>query len=332
MSIKEYNHRERLEVCLTGQKPDRVPVSLWRHFPVDDQKPAGLAAATAQFQDQYDFDFIKVTPASSYCIKDWGVEDRWEGNTEGTRTYTKRIINVPDDWKKLKILDPTHGNLGQQLECLKELRKRYSHDTPIIQTVFNPLAQAKNLAGNQVLLSHIRQYPDAVHEGLENITGSIIRFIEKLLEINIDGIFFAVQHAQFTQISPEEFDKFLKPYDMRILEAAKEMWFNLLHLHGTDVMFDQVTGYPVSALNWHDQSTPPSLGEAKSLFMGVVCGGLRQWETMALGTPQQVLYEACNAIREMDGTRFILGTGCVTPIITPNCNIWATKRAVLGEN
>ena len=59
-------HRERLQACLAGETPDRVPVALWRHFPVDDQSPETLAAATLHWQSVYDFDFVKVTPASSF--------------------------------------------------------------------------------------------------------------------------------------------------------------------------------------------------------------------------------------------------------------------------
>src|SRR5512142_3242752 len=109
MTVPPLNHRERLEACLAGQAPDRPPVALWRHFPVDDQTPGGLAAATAHFQHTYDFDLIKVTPTSSFCIKDWGVEDRWKGNPEGTRDYTKRAIQRPEDWTKLRPLSPTKG-------------------------------------------------------------------------------------------------------------------------------------------------------------------------------------------------------------------------------
>jgi hypothetical protein len=36
-------HRERMQAVLAGQKPDRTPVALWRHFPVDDQEPQLLA-------------------------------------------------------------------------------------------------------------------------------------------------------------------------------------------------------------------------------------------------------------------------------------------------
>ena len=68
-------HHERLMACLQGEETDRSAVALWRHFPVDDQSPETLAAAALNFQHIYDFDLVKVTPASSFCLKDWGVED-----------------------------------------------------------------------------------------------------------------------------------------------------------------------------------------------------------------------------------------------------------------
>ena len=75
-----------MEACLSGQKLDRPPIALWRHFPVDDQSPQRLAAATLQWQKTYDWDLVKVTPASSFALKDWGAEDQWRGDGEGTRS------------------------------------------------------------------------------------------------------------------------------------------------------------------------------------------------------------------------------------------------------
>jgi hypothetical protein len=87
-------HRERIQACLNGEQIDRTPIALWRHFPVDDQNPELLAASTLHFQNTYDFDIVKVTPASSFAVKDWGVEDQWMGDSEGSRRYTKRIIQA----------------------------------------------------------------------------------------------------------------------------------------------------------------------------------------------------------------------------------------------
>ncbi|MEW6404762.1 MAG: uroporphyrinogen decarboxylase family protein [Chloroflexota bacterium] len=320
-------HRERLQACLKSEKPDRTPVALWRHFPVDDQAPETLVAATLQFQNTYDFDLVKVTPASSFCLKDWGVEDEWIGDTEGTRRYTKRIIQSPGDWEKLPVLDPTAPHLAGQLACLRFIRSGLGPDVPMIQTVFSPLAQAKNLAGNETLLSHLRLHPKQVMKGLETIAASTRKFVEAALETDIDGIFYAVQHAQASLLTQKEYDIFGVPLDLSILEPANRLWCNLLHLHGRDVYFDLVIQYQSHIVNWHDRETYPSLREARKNFTGVTCGGISQ-NTIVYGDSAQVQKEAENAIKQTKGQSFILGTGCVVPVIAPHGNIMAARRSV----
>ncbi|RME08778.1 MAG: uroporphyrinogen decarboxylase [Anaerolineae bacterium] len=321
-------HRERLQACLAGEILDRPPVALWRHFPVDDQTPEGLAAATIQFQRLYDFDFVKVTPASSFCLKDWGSRDEWQGRVEGTRTYTWRVIQHPEDWLSLPVLDPSQGRLGEQIECLRLIVSELGADTPVIQTVFSPLAQARNLVGPERLLVHLRRYPEAVHQGLRTITETTRRFVRLALQTGIAGVFYAVQHAQYGLLSPQEFEAFGKAYDLQVLEAARDAWFNLLHLHGEEIMFEQALDYPAHAINWHDRETAPALREARQRYAGVLCGGLRRVDSMVLGTPESILAEALDALEATEGRRFILGTGCVTPITAPHGNLLAARRSV----
>ncbi|MCP4519711.1 MAG: uroporphyrinogen decarboxylase, partial [Delftia sp.] len=189
--------RDRLAAAIAGEAVDRPPVALWRHFPGDDQRPADLAAATLSFQWRWDWDFVKVTPASSFSIRDWGAEDHWVGNDEGTRQYGPRVIQEPKDWGRLATLNPQQGSLGGQLRCLEMIMSDLGGDTPIIQTVFSPLAQAKNLAGNDRLLVHLRRYPQELKAGLDTIARSTNRFIRLALESGIDGIFYAAQHARY---------------------------------------------------------------------------------------------------------------------------------------
>lgn len=319
--------RQRLEATFAGEAVDRPPVALWRHWPGDDGHGPELARATLAFQRDYDFDFIKVTPNSNYCIADYGAEAIWQGSTEGSYGWGTRVIQTPDDWTKLRPLDPNTGLLAEVLETNRQLGETLGSETPFIQTIFNPLAQAKNLAGDR-FLSDLRQYPDAVKGGLAVLTESILRFIEALKTTGAVGIFLAVQHASYDLLTEEEYRTIGKPLDLQILAATAGMWFNLVHLHGSHVMFDLLADYPAQVLNWHDLETPPSLSEALSKTKMALCGGLRQWETMVYGTPEAVRAEALQAIAATGGRRFILGTGCVTPIITPTCNIVATRRAV----
>ena len=324
------NKKERLLAAIRGEQVDRPPVALWRHFPGDDYRPKDLAAATVAFQRQYDFDFVKVTPASSFCVQDWGSRDRWVGRLEGTRDYTHYPIQSPDDWAKLRPLDPTQGALGAQLDCLRLIADELAGEVPFIQTVFSPLAQAKNLVGREWLPIHLRRYPDEVRAGLQVIAETTTRFVTAAQETGIDGLFYAVQHAQYGLLSADEYAAFGRPDDLEILDAAQDLWLNVLHLHGTDVMFDLVADYPVQVINWHDRETWPALAEGQECFAGAVCGGLQRWDVVVRGTPEQVREQASDAISQTGGRRFILGTGCVTPIVAPASNIRAAREIVQG--
>ncbi|MBI5942956.1 MAG: uroporphyrinogen decarboxylase [Chloroflexi bacterium] len=320
-------HRERIQTCLNGEQPDRTPIALWRHFPVDDQNPETLAASTLYFQKTYDFDIVKVTPASSFAVKGWGVEDQWMGDSEGSRRYTKRVINEPSDWEKLTVLDPASPHLAGHLACLRLIRQGLSPETPLIQTIFNPLSQAKNLAGNDLLLAHLREHPEAVMKGLETIAKTTAKFIEAVRDVGVDGIFYAVQHAQGSLLSLEEYKTLGLPHDQKVLDATKDLWCNMLHLHGKDVYFSLLRFYDFQIVNWHDRETFPSLAEAQSLFKGTLCGGLRQ-DTLVLEEQDKVEGEAADAIQQTKGQRFILGTGCVVPITASHGNLVAARRSV----
>jgi uroporphyrinogen decarboxylase len=321
------SHRELIQACIKGEKTDRPAIALWRHFPVDDQMPETLAAATLNFQQTYDFDIVKVTPASSFSLKDWGVEDKWIGHTEGTRTYTRRVISGPRDWERLPVLGPTSTYLSAQLDCLRLIRSKLTKETPVIQTVFSPLAQAKNLAGSETLLAHLRLHPEAVMKGLQAIAESTRRFVEAAIETGIDGVFYAIQHAQASLLSLEEYKSFGLPYDLRILEPVKQLWCNMVHLHGHDGYFSLLSSYDFQIANWHDRETYPSLAEGQKLFNGAVCGGMRQ-DTLVYGNQAEVWKEAEDAIEQTRGQRFILGTGCVVPVIAPHGNIVAARQSV----
>lgn len=321
------SHRQRLETCLSGALPDRLPVALWRHFPVADQNPANLARMTLEFQQSYDFDLIKVSPASSYCLVDYGSRDEWKGNPEGVREYTHQVVQQPEDWHKLPRLNPQDGSLGDVLKALAWIRDGNTTGAPILLTIFNPLAQAKNLAGKERLLFQMRAFPDEVQAGLEIITANTMAYIEEAKKLGIDGIFYAVQHAQYALLSVEEFRTFSRPFDLKILQDTSGLWLNMLHLHGDHVMFDQVSDYPVQIMNWHDRESEVDLASGLHQFPGIACGGLSRTDTMLLGTPEEVAAQVRSAAEMTAKRRYIVGTGCVLMTTTPPINIEAACQA-----
>lgn len=326
------NKRERLTKTFAGEQTDRVPVALWRHWPGDDQRAADLANSTIAFQKTYDWDFVKITPATTFCVTDYGVQDEWQGDVEGTRTITKRAILRSLDWTDLRPLDPARGALGRQLECVRLVCEGLKPDeVPILQTVFSPLAQAKNLAGSEMLIRHMRLNPDRVQTALNAITESTLRFIESLKKLPIAGIYYAIQLANYDSLSEEEYKLFGLPYDRKILEALPDKWwFNLLHLHGNTPMFRLCSGLKAQAINWHDQDGEPDLAQGRLQFNGAVCGGLARQRHLHYGTPATIREQARLAMTQTNTRRFILSTGCTLMATTPLSNIRAVRDVVEG--
>lgn len=320
--------RERLLATVAGEPADRTAVALWRHFPGDDQRPADLAQSQLVWQREYDWDFIKVSPSSSFHVLDWGVEDQWQGGNEGSRVYTKRVVFEPEDWATLRPLGSAEGHHAGQLRCLELIGAAVGSAIPFIQTIFSPLSQARYLAGQERLLVHLRQAPALVKPALEMFAERTAGFVRAARATGLAGIYYAVQMANYGDMSEAEYREFGEPYDRRILEAAGDLWFNLVHLHGTDGMFDLVAGYPAQALNWHDREAGPSLGEGLRRCKAAVSGGLEHWDDLLYGDPAGVADRVADAIAQTGGRRLIVSSGCVAPVNAPFSNLRAARAAV----
>jgi uroporphyrinogen decarboxylase len=280
------------------------------------------------WQQEYDWDFIKVSPSSSFHVLDWGVKDEWQGGNEGSRVYTRRVVFKPEDWATLRPLGATEGHHAGQIRCLELIGEAVGQEVPFIQTIFSPLSQARYLAGQDRLLVHLRQAPELVKPALEMFAERTAGFIRAAKATGMAGIYYAVQMANYGEMSEAEYREFGEPYDRRILAAAGDLWFNLVHLHGSDGMFDRVAGYPAPALNWHDRESGPSLGEGQKRFRGAVSGGLEHWDDLLYGDPDRVAVQVADAIAQTGGQRLIVSTGCVAPVNAPFSNLRAVRAAV----
>jgi uroporphyrinogen decarboxylase len=308
-----------------------VPVALWRHFPNDDLRAEGLAARVVEFQKKYDFDFVKVTPASGYPAEMYGASFIDGKNREGTRSYTKRPVNRLDDWGLIEPLDATNPVFVRETTALKQIRQQLGPDVPVLQTIFGPLNSAHNLAGDRTF-GNLRARPDIVERALRAITQTTIRLAVASLRSGADAIFFATQMATPKYLTLDEFKKYSEPYDLQVIEAirAEKPDFIFLHIHGLDIYFDALARWPVDVINWHDRRTPPSLREASAKFKGALAGGLEEWKTLADGSPEDARAQALDAIGQMNRQRFILAAGCVIPVDTPDANIRAAVQAAAG--
>lgn len=324
----EMNHWERVRAAIKGEEVDRVPISLWRHWPGDDETAQGLAAAMVRWQRTYDFDVVKFMPTGTYGVHDWGAETVYNPGYRGNRIVTKFGLTETDQWAELPRLDPGKGALGQEVEAIRLAAAELDNSVPILQTIFSPLTTAVKLAGDKVY-ADLRQHPDALKAGLQIIADVTIDFARACLEAGAHGFFLATQCASYRILSEDEYREFGAYYDQTILNAVRdECEFNLFHVHGEDIMFDLAASYPVEMINWHDRITWPTLAEAQERFGGLTVGGINDQTTIADGTPEEVAAQARDAIEQTGGRRLMVGPGCVIPTNTPDANVRAAIDTV----
>jgi uroporphyrinogen decarboxylase len=316
------NHWQRIEASITGAATDRIPVSLWRHYPIDDQDPGKLARHMVEWQRRWDFDLVKFMPSGTYGVEDWGAESAFEGAKNGARVINRAGVNRAEDWSTLAKLDVRKGVYGAQNDALRMAAPELGA-VPILQTIFSPLTNARKLAG-EAAFAHMRTHPEAFERGLRTITDVTIEFSLAALEAGAHGLFLATQHATYRSCTLAEYERFGRKYDLEVLAALKgKAKLNMLHVHGEDVMFDLLAKYPVEMINWHDRVTPPTLAGARKRFARSLVGGVNENGAMVTATPEAVRMEVRDAIEQVSGRGVVIGPGCVVPIAALDTHIAA---------
>lgn len=333
------NREERVRAAVSGAEPDRVPVSVWFHFSADDQDPVSLADATSELIETYDYDFVKMMPFGLYSVQDLGAKIKIYCQKGKPPVTVGSPIKTPADYLKLHFIPAIQGTYGKQLEFTELLAQRLRPDTPFIQTIFSPLTTLHKLAGDRVL-EDLKTNPAEVRHALEVITEITIDFVNENIKRGVSGFFFATQEARPALISPENFQSFAAAYDVPLIESySSRTWFNVAHIHGLDVYFDEVAAYPVNVINWHDRNTSPSLAEARGRSSKAFLAGIRaatklvdgqevRDDIAADGTPEAIISHIREAIESAGGRRLLIGPGCCVAQDVAPANLRAIREAV----
>lgn len=315
---------------MNGAQTDRIPVCVWQHWPVADQRAETLAEKIVSWQETYDCDLVKHAPAGSYVVEDWGGETEYIAANDpglGIRTITGRGITAVTEWPALPQLDVHQGHLGEQLAAVRLVATALDGTVPLLQTIFSPLNIAPKLAGDRAF-AHMRQHPALFKQGLQIIAETTARFAQASLAAGADGFFF-VAPADRAKMSEAEYREFGEPYDRFILEAVRpHSKFIMLLALGQDLMFDLLASYPVDGINWPDRIGGPSLREALERFDGLLMGGIDQVNTLLHGPSSAIEAEIEDAIRQTAGRRLIIGPGSTPLITTPPAHFRAVRHAV----
>ncbi len=298
---------DRIRATLERRDVDRPAYSFWTHFPQIDLDPPAIAAATIDFARPLALDFVKAMPNGLYCVEDWGVVPDFSAIAAGgVAKVTQSAVATPDDWRRIRRRDPAEGALGRELDHLRRLVAGFGPDVPVLATTFSPLTIAKKL-GETAFRDHIVSHPERVLEALGEIAATVKAFSQRAIALGCAGVFFAVQDAT-SATGAQRYRELGVPFDAEALAGAAGGWFNVIHMHGDDILFDLLTEYPVAALNWHVGETPPTIAEYRAGGGAKpVVGGLRRMPITA-GDRAAVRADVTAALASKG---VILAPGCV---------------------
>jgi uroporphyrinogen decarboxylase len=340
--MSQSDKRERVEAALRGEAVDRVPVSAWRHFIAEERDPEALARISLAHLNTFDWDWLKVNPRATYYAEAWG--NRYDyAHYVGVRPRLNGgPLSTAADLDRVEEISPTDGVFAEHLALLRHIQAGIGN-VHFVQTVFSPLSVLSFLAArphggtatevSQAQQEGIRRYihenPQGVHAALANIAATLAGYAAASVDAGASGLFFAIVGlARQGVLSQAEYDEFGRPYDLRVLQVVQGAPFNLLHICGEYAYLDDVTEYPVHAINWaaigqHN----PTLGEAGQRLSQALVGGVDEAGVLQHGTPQQVTEQALAAIQETNGRHLLLTPGCATSVDVPVANLHALRAA-----
>ncbi|MFH1177849.1 MAG: uroporphyrinogen decarboxylase family protein [Acidobacteriota bacterium] len=238
-------------------------------------------------------------------------------------------VRQADDWTRM----PLYGEefFAPQIEVVEAIVKAARHEAVVIVTLYSPFMCAGHAVGEEKMLQHLRQSPEAVTKGLEIITASLMAFLKACLRLGVDGFYHSTQGGETNRLADRAlFDKFVRPFDLAVMkEAERACIFNILHICDYLGEYDDLTrfqdypGHVVSCpLKVAGRTLLPA--EAHRLFNRPVMGGLDRHGAIATGTKGQIRAEVEAALRNAPD-RFILGADCTVPAETP----WENLRTAI---
>ncbi len=316
MTKDKYSHKERLELVLAGEKPDRYAATFWRHFYHKENNAKGTAEAMLDFQRAFDWDFMKINPRADYHIEDWGFKQKFSTNEFQKHAVLKYPIEKVEDWSRIEPLKSTASVLAEHLQVVSLIRRGVGREFPILMTVFTPLAIAGRLVeDDNLLVEHIRNNPDEIHRALRAITDTFVKYVQELRNAGADGIFFATtQWASSNLITWKEYEAFGVPYDLEVIKATEKSALNLFHVCASNNYLSQLAkiDYNCKMYNWDgDEPTNIQLDKSYELLKGKgLVGGVDHSGWLLKSDPVEIPFQMQRIKKYLDPARVIIGPGC----------------------
>lgn len=306
------NRRERFAAALRGAAVDRPPCTAWIHFATDALSPEETARRHQLFMQTYGWDFCKLMNDYRFPLP------------EGVLA-----LESVAEMRRFQRMSMSAAPFAKQLEVHRALRAALGPDVPIVDTSFDPFQQVVRKVGYS-RAKFIYANKDEALKMLDAVTETMCDFMRAIKAAGCDGVFYAINGAivppHARGIDDETFETFLRPFDLRVLEAMEGM-ARIVHVHGNPVSMKRVLDYPCEAFSVSDRLRGnPSLAELRAMTGKCLMGGVNEELILERSVPE-LQAEIADAIKQAGPRNFILSPGCTLQPQTAEHML----RALAGE-
>ncbi len=295
--------RERVLAALSGERVDRVPFTMWRHFYFQCQTAEGLARATLDFYHRYDPDLVVLRPGPFYMAEGWGLDVR-SFSTDSIPPYVVRpTVERTSEWRYLPEIDIRAGSLNREIEAVRLIREQVD-DAPLVVCLPSPLDTADMLCNGRIV-DDIRSFSGDLRSGLQVIAEATREFALACLEAGADGFLFTSTLANRERLRAREYRDFGQPFDLQVLGPLSEAAIRILALAGERLFFELADRYPVHAVLWETWRADPSMAAARRQVRCGLMGGLNP-ATFAGGSVEDIRAQVLEAVEQTGGWHVVI--------------------------
>jgi len=307
-------HKERVDRALLGAEVDRPPFSLWHHY----KRPTAQLEAQdhLEFHRRYDTDFVKVMNDFDY-----------------PRSTTGK-------WYEL---EPLASPYPEQLRTLELVRDGLHGDADFIDTVYGPymtamllLAAEPQFSGNggsdrgeviSALHAFQQEHTAEWERALEAITQSTINHINRSLALGSSGTLVSIYNSTSRFGSVQDYERYSRPYDKRVMAALTQSKLSILHLHTLERPYlSQFHDFGAPVINYSVKTSGIPIAEVRQSYSQAIAGGIDEIDFQHLSTPEIV--EQWTSARLQAGSKYLITPGCSVPDASTDADLARMTRAV----
>lgn len=298
------NKRDRVLNAMNLESVDHIPVGFWFHFQNDQGKGQACVQAHLDYYNVIDVDMVKIMSDSYFDYPN----------------PLAKSASKPSDWYKMRPLGLDSPFISEQIERAKAVKAGLRDDMVVIYNVFAPFSYLRFGVGDELIMSHLQEDPEAILYALDVVAHDAALLSELLItQSGIDGIYYCVQGGEKSRFTTSEYRRLIGPSDEKVLNHANSFSkTNVLHCCGWSGIPNNMEvwqDYQAKTVNWACHIENMDLTAGKQFFNGrCVLGGFdnRPLSVLCSGNKKQVVEET-RRLASIARKGLILGADCTLP-------------------